>query len=178
MPITRTALPTLAIAAAVVLAGCVTLPGSKSDSSTASTPAGTTTASAPAAPKGPKPGMNERGDVIDPSKVESGSGQTVKGINDWEGEIVGRPAPGSRFSQIKIGMSIKQVTDIVGQPTDQGAYITGKAFIPFFWGSDRYRHELLYKGVGRLIFAGGNLGNMTGGNLIWIIHSANEGGYR
>ena len=132
MPITRTALPTLAIAAAVVLAGCVTLPGSKSDSSTASKPAGTTTASAPAAPKGPKPGMNERGDVIDPSKVESGSGQTVKGINDWEGEIVGRPTPGSKFSQIKIGMSIKQVTDIVGQPTDQGAYITGKAFIPFF----------------------------------------------
>lgn len=177
MPIFRTALPTLAIAAAAaLLAGCVTLPGSKSDSS--STPASTPTASAPAAPKGPKPGMNERGDVIDPSKVEAGSGQTVKGINDWEGEIVGRPAPGSKFTQLKIGMSIKQVTDIVGQPTDQGAYITGKAFIPFFWGSDRYRHELLYKGTGRLIFAGGNLGNMTGGNLIWIIHSANEGGYR
>lgn len=178
MPFQRPAMTTLAMAAAaLLLAGCVTMPGSKSDGSASSKPAATT-AQAPAAPKGPKPGMNERGEVVDPTKVESGSGQTVKGINDWEGEIVGRPVPGSKFSQLQIGMGLKQVTDIVGQPTDQGAYITGKAFIPFFWGSDRYRHELLYKGVGRLIFAGGNLGNMTGGNLIWIIHSANETGYR
>lgn len=158
-----------------LLGGCVTLGGGKSEGGgTSSTPA---PAAAPAAPKS-KAGMNDRGEVVDPSKVESGSGQTVKGINDWEGEIVGKPVAGTKFTQLKIGMSIKQVTDIVGQPTDQGAYITGKAFIPFFWGSDRYRHELLYKGQGRLIFAGGNLGNMTGGNLIWIIHSANETGYR
>lgn len=158
-----------------LLGGCVTMGGGKSEGGTSSsTPA---PAAAPAAPKS-KAGMNDRGEVVDPSKVESGSGQTVKGINDWEGEITGKPVAGSKFTQIKIGMSIKQVTDIVGQPTDQGAYITGKAFIPFFWGSDRYRHELLYKGQGRLIFAGGNLGNMSGGNLIWIIHSANESGYR
>jgi hypothetical protein len=163
------------IAAAALLAGCVTLPGSKADSSSASS--STTAAAAPAAPS-VKPGMNARGEVIDPSKVESGSGRTVKGLGDWEGEIVGVPAPGSKFSQLQIGMGMKQATDIVGQPTDQGAYVTGKAFIPFFWGSDRYRHELLYKGVGRLIFAGGSPGNMSGGNLIWIIHSANETGYR
>ena len=111
-------------------------------------------------------------------KVESGSGTTVKGINDYEGEIVGNPAPGSKFPQLKIGMSMKQVTDIVGPPTDQGAYITGKAFIPFFFGSDTYRHELHYKGWGRLIFAGGSMGDMSNGHLIWIIHSANETGYR
>ena len=177
MPTFRPALPTLALAtAALLLAGCVTMPGSKSDSSTASQPA-SSTAAAPAA-KGPKPGMNDRGEVVDPTKIESGSGQTVKGINDWEGEIVGRPVPGSKFTQLKIGMSMKQVTDLVGQPTDQGAYMTGKAWIPFYFGSDRHRFELLYKGVGRLIFAGGNLGNLSGGNLIWIIHSANETGYR
>lgn len=124
------------------------------------------------------PGMNSNGEVIDASKVERGYGQNVKGINDYDGEITGIPAPNSKFTQLQIGMSMKQVTDIVGQPTDQGAYITGKAFIPFYFGSDRHRFELVYKGEGRLIFAGGSLGNLTGGNLIWIIHCATEPGYR
>ena len=124
------------------------------------------------------PGMNASGEVIDAAKVESGYGQRVKGINDFEGEIAGISAPNSKFSQLKIGMGIKQVMDIVGLPTDQGAYITGKAFIPFYFGSDRSRFELLYKGQGRLIFAGGSVGNVTGGNLVWIINSATESGYR
>lgn len=169
-----TTLATLAAAAALA-AGCVTMPG-KSDSAAAPAPA-PAAAPAPAVAKA-KPGMDERGNVVDPSKVESGSGKTVKGINDYEGEIVGNPPPGSKFTQLQIGMSMKQVTDLVGQPTDQGAYMTGKAWIPFFFGGDRYRHELHYKGWGRLIFAGGSVGNVSGGNLIWIIHSANESGYR
>ena len=81
--------------------------------------------------------MDANGQVIDASKVESGYGQKVKGINDYEGEITGNPAPGSKFSQLKIGMGFRQVQDIAGPPTDQGAYITGKAFIPFYFGSDR-----------------------------------------
>lgn len=104
--------------------------------------------------------------------------QTVKGINDWEGEITGKPAPGSRFTKLQIGMSLKQVTDLIGQPTDQGAYMTGKAWIPFYYGSDRYRHEMVYKGQGRLIFAGGSAGDYSSGHLISIIHNAKEGGYR
>jgi hypothetical protein len=124
------------------------------------------------------PGMNANGEVIDATKVESGYGQKVKGINDFEGEITGIAAPNARFSQLQIGMGIKQVMDIAGPPTDQGAYITGKAFIPFYFGSDRSRFELLYKGQGRLIFAGGSVGNFSGGNLVWIINSATELGYR
>lgn len=104
--------------------------------------------------------------------------QTVKGINNWEGEITGKPAPGSRFTKLQIGMSMKQVTDLIGQPTDQGAYVTGKAWIPFYYGSDRYRHEMVYKGQGRLIFAGGSVGDYSSGHLISIIHNAQEGGYR
>jgi hypothetical protein len=123
------------------------------------------------------PGMNAQGEVIDASKVESGYGVTVKGLNDFEGEITGIAAPGSPFSQLKIGMGIRQVTDIAGPPTDQAAYITGKAFIPFYFGSDRNRFELIYRGQGRLIFAGGSVGNYGGGNLIWIINSASEPGY-
>jgi hypothetical protein len=32
--------------------------------------------------------------------------------------------------------------------------------------------------VGRLIFAGGSFGDLSGGNLIWIIHCASEPGFR
>lgn len=127
--------------------------------------------------KGTPPWMNAEGEVIDASQAEEGYGQQVKGINDWEGEIVGKPVPGSKFDELKIGMPLKQVTDIVGQPTDQGAYITGKAFIPFFGGAGRHRQELVYKGKGRLIFDGKG-GFDSGANLVWIIHSANEDGYR
>ncbi|SMQ97805.1 hypothetical protein PD885_00537 [Xanthomonas fragariae] len=76
--------------------------------------------------------MNADGEVIKSSDVEAGYGETVKGANDYEGEITGKPAPGSKFTQLKIGMPMKQVTDLIGQPTDQGSYVTGKAFIPFF----------------------------------------------
>ena len=123
------------------------------------------------------PGMNAEGEVVDSKQVESGYGELVKGLGDWEGEITGKPAADSKFTQLQIGMSIKQVTDLAGQPTDQGAHMTGKAWIPFYFGSDRHRYEMVYKGQGRLIFAGGSMGDFTSGHLIWIIHNKNEGGY-
>jgi hypothetical protein len=98
--------------------------------------------------------MNDRGEVTDSKKVEAGYGQKVKGLGDWEGEITGKPAPGSKFTQLQIGMPMRQVMDLIGQPSDQGAYITGKAWIPFYFGSDRHRY------------------------VIWIIHNANEPQYR
>jgi hypothetical protein len=126
--------------------------------------------------KGTPDWINADGEVTDSAAVEAGYGEQVKGLGDWEGEITGKPAPDSKFTQLQIGMPMKQVTDLVGEPTDQGAYVTGKAFIPFFFGSDRHRFELAYKGQGRLVFAG--KGFDTGGNLIWIIHNKNDTGYR
>jgi hypothetical protein len=164
---------TLLCAAALFSAGCVTN-GAKSDSSSA--PSSDGQAKAAAAPK-VGPGMNANGEVTDASKVESGFGKKVK-EGEWEGEITGKPAPGTKFTRVKIGMSMKQVTDLIGTPTDQGSYVTGKAWIPFYFGADRHRFEMAYKGQGRLVFAGGSIGNFTGGNLIWIIHSASESGYR
>lgn len=135
-------------------------------------------AAAPSTVGAGKPGMDARGNVVDSSKVEAGSGRTVKGLNDYEGEITGNAAPGSKFARLQIGMSTRQVQDIVGPPTDQGAYITAKAWIPFYFGSDRHRFEMTFKGQGRLIFAGGGMGDFSSGNLIWIIHNPNEPGYR
>lgn len=167
----------ISVAVTALASGCVTM-GGKTESSTTAT-AATAAPTAPAAPAAPRigPGMNERGEVVDPKKVEAGYGQKVKGLDDWEGEITGKLAPGSKFGQLKIGMPIKQVLDIVGTPTDRGGYVTGKAWIPFNFGSDRYRHEVVYKGQGRLIFAGG-AGFDSNAHLIWIIHSAAEQGYR
>lgn len=115
--------------------------------------------------------------VTDSTKVEAGQGTQVKGINDWQGEISGLPAASSRFTRLKIGMSQKQVADLIGEPTDQGAWVTGKAFIPFYFGSDKSRWEMTYKGQGRLIFSN-QAGFGTGYYLTWIIHNASEPGYR
>lgn len=165
-----------AATAVVVLAtvGCASRGSSGSQPEAAPAAA----APAPAARGGAKAGMDAQGNVTDSSKVEAGSGRTVKGLNGYEGEITGNPARNSKFARLQIGMSARQVTDIAGQPTDQGAYVTGKAFIPFYFGSDRHRFEMTYKGQGRLIFAGGGMGDFSSGNLIWIIHNANESGYR
>jgi hypothetical protein len=159
----------LIVALGAVAAGCGGAGATRSDNAPAQSASASTKVG---------PGMNANGEVIDASKVESGYGQKVKGINDYEGEITGIPAPNSKFPQLQIGMSMRQATDIAGPPTDQGAYITGKAFIPFYFGGDRHRFELVYKGQGRLIFAGGGFGDFTSGNLIWSINSASEPGYR
>jgi hypothetical protein len=167
---------------AVSIGGCVTTGGGQStqadnNATTAPAPASNNAKAAPAQSKIP-PGMNERGEVVDSTKVESGHGKKVKGLGGTEGEITGKPAAKGKFGKLEIGMSMKQVTDLIGQPTDSGAYMTGKAWIPFYFGSDRHRYEMTYKNQGRLIFAGGSIGNFTGGNLIWIIHNSNESGYR
>ena len=159
------------LAMAWLLSGCLATGGTKSEAA----------APAPAASAGPKigPGMNSAGEVVDSKLVQAGFGQKVKGLEDWEGEITGKPRPGSKFAQLQIGMSTQQVMGLLGQPSDQGAHPTGKAFIPFYFGSDKFRHEVVYKGQGRLLFASGAaFGWGGGGNLIWIIHNANEGATR
>jgi hypothetical protein len=135
-------------------------------------------AAAPAPEKKSTAGMNPNGEVVDSKKVEAGSGQKVKGINDWEGEITGKPGPGSKFTKLQIGMGVRQVADLVGQPTDQGAYATGKMWIPWYFGSDKVRFEQVFKGQGRLIFASPGGMDFSSGNLVWIIHNPNEPGYR
>ena len=154
------------MASAALLGGCETVK-SVTGSGSSSAPA-----PAPAASPAPAPAPA--------AKAPAAAGDTVhvKGINDWEGDITGKPAANSRFTKLTIGMGMREATDLVGPPTDQGAYVTGKAWIPFYFGSDRYRHEMVFKGQGRLIFAGGSVGDYTSGHLIWIIHNASEGGYR
>ena len=129
-----------------------------------------TVAPQPEKTAGPVPTTNAAKNVGDEVGVKVG------GINGKEGEIIGKPAKNSKFTSLKMGMGMKQVTDIVGDPNDQGAYVTGKAFIPFYFGDDKLRHEMAYKGQGRLIFAMQSYG--SGAYLIKIVHDSKDTGYR
>lgn len=85
--------------------------------------------------------------------------------------------PNSKFSKISIGMPMQQVYDIIGNPSDSKAYMTGKAFIPWYFGSDGSRREAFYKGEGRITFAGG--AGIGGGafKVYRIIYDPTEDGY-
>ena len=64
------------------------------------------------------------------------------------------PPAKSRLAKVEIGMSPREVEAILGPPTDENAYVTGKAFIPYYFGRDRWRRAYFYKGMGRVVFAG------------------------
>ena len=55
---------------------------------------------------------------------------------------------------VKVGMSMQEVYDLVGQPTATTSHQTGKAWIPFnYKGGDDVRTIALYKGQGRVVFS-------------------------
>ena len=101
--------------------------------------------------------------------------KTITGQHDIEGEIIGNPIAGSPFGKLEIGMSQTQVNDLIGPAKECGAYVTGKAWIPFHFGSDNSRVECNYKGHGRLIFSNQANGAVY---LLKIVYDANESGYR
>lgn len=72
-----------------------------------------------------------------------------------EGQIIGKPAPGSKFSKLKIGMTLIQVEKAIGRPTKQWQHPTGKASIPFYFGADRWVIRYSYKGEGVLTLNSG-----------------------
>ena len=112
---------------------------------------------------------------VETDKMKS---REVKGRNGTEGEIFGEAKPGSPFSKIEIGMPQKQVSDLVGaRDADCGSYVTGKAWIPFHFGGDKYRTECAYKGLGRLVFSS-NSDFDSRAVLIKIINDPSEDGYR
>jgi hypothetical protein len=87
----------------------------------------------------------------------------------FTGEIVGTPAPGSKFAKLAIGMEPEDVQEIFGRAPDRShAYESGKRWIPFYFGNDARRMQVLYKGEGCLIFTNGNIWGFAGGDLIQI----------
>lgn len=88
------------------------------------------------------------------------------------------PVPASSpLSKVTLGMTKRQVKDVLGPSTDENSYLTGKAFIPFYFGTDARRTSWYYKGIGRVVFADGNVFGGGGlGEVIRVDYDPNESG--
>jgi outer membrane protein assembly factor BamE (lipoprotein component of BamABCDE complex) len=93
------------------------------------------------------------------------------------GGIIGDIPEDSKFAKIEIGMPEAQVYDLIGYPTDTTAYITGKSFIPFYYGSDAARTEAIYKDEGRITFTGGTGFGARTFQVYRIVYDPTEDGY-
>jgi hypothetical protein len=85
----------------------------------------------------------------------------------YTGEVVGTPAPNSKFAKLRIGMEMSEIQAIMGRAPDRShGYESGKRWIPFYYGNDARRVQALYKGEGCLIVTGGNVWGGGAGDLI------------
>jgi len=142
------ALPLALLFSLATLTACGTRPASPSGEPAAQ--GGTPTAAAPAASQ--------------TATARDGS---------YEGEILGTVRPGSRFAALRIGMDMAETQQLLGRAPDRlHTYESGKRWIPFYFGNDARRMQVLYKGEGCLTFTGGNVWGAAGGDLIAIHHDA------
>ena len=112
-----------------------------------------------------------------PATVAADGSRPVKSMDgSFDGEMVGTPRPGSKFSRVRIGMGERQVEDLIGRPNDTDAHITGKQFIPFYFGGDTHRMEAFYKGEGILTFSPEHFAGQAN-TLIKITVNPSETGY-
>lgn len=78
---------------------------------------------------------------------------TLKGYPD------GAPRAGTAFAKVRLGMGRAEVTGLIGPPTSQHGHITGKQFIPFYFGGDTFRSDWYYRGQGELVFSQSHYGS-------------------
>jgi len=88
-----------------------------------------------------------------PSAAKSAVRPVMSADGMIKGEIVGTPSPSSKFSRLQIGMTLKQVTLLIGPPSRSDSRITGKQYQPFYFGGDTQRTEAYYNGEGHLTFS-------------------------
>jgi hypothetical protein len=63
------------------------------------------------------------------------------------------PPANSPLAKVQVGMNDAQVRKILGDPDNANGYMTGKAWIPFYFGTDTTRTDWMYKGTGRVVFS-------------------------
>jgi hypothetical protein len=73
-------------------------------------------------------------------------------------------------------MTKHQVKELIGSPTDENSYSTGKVFIPFYFGNDARRSSWFYKGMGRVVFADGNPFGGGGSEVVRVDYDPSESG--
>ena len=122
-------------------------------------PAGSTKAAEPAPAAAAAPAAPAAGKPSEPGKpriMKSRDGT-------FEGEVYGNIPPNSKWAKLQIGMEQPEVERILGGTShDIRTMPTGKAFIPFYYGTDRYRYEVVYHGQGSVSYTGGSWGGGRG----------------
>lgn len=84
--------------------------------------------------------------------------------------------PDSPFAKVKLKMGSDEVYALIGKPTSEDRYITGKGFIPFNFGGDKHRMTAHYKGIGTITFSSD--GSFTSGmSVMSIDYDPAEPGY-
>jgi hypothetical protein len=61
------------------------------------------------------------------------------------------PPADSKLAKVAVGMNSEQVKEILGDPTIQTTYATGKMWIPWYFGPT-HQTDWKYKGLGRVVF--------------------------
>lgn len=59
----------------------------------------------------------------------------------------------SPLSKVQMGMSDEDVRKLLGAPTATRSYMTGKAWMPYYAGSDTSRMAWTYAGQGEVVFS-------------------------
>lgn len=124
----------------------------------------------PSAPVAAKPAAATGAAKTAGSKsAKQGDTRIVKSQNGkFDGEIVGTPAKNSKFAKVKIGMTLAEVNNLIGAPDNLSNHETGKRWIPFYYGNDVQRMQVMYKSEGCLTYTGGNHFGGGGNELIRI----------
>lgn len=109
------------------------------------------------------------------TQTSSGSGARSSTAANAPADGVPAP-PSSPLSKIQLGMTKRQVSDILGHASDENSYMTGKVFIPFYFGNDARRTCWYYKGMGRVVFADGNAFGGGGSEVVRVDYDPAESG--
>lgn len=105
----------------------------------------------------------------DEKPADPGKPKIVKSRDgSFEGEVWGNIPANSKWAKLQIGMEQSEVERILGVSTDVHTYPTAKAFIPFYYGTDRYRYEVRYRGQGSVSYTGGSWG--AGAGIMMMIN--------
>lgn len=94
---------------------------------------------------------------------EPGTPKVVKSRDGtFDGEVYGNIPPNSKWAKLQIGMHQSEVERIIGVTSNIRGYVTAKAFIPFYFGTDSHRYEAVYAGQGSVAYTGGGMGGGQG----------------
>ncbi|MDX1648298.1 MAG: hypothetical protein R3263_00455 [Myxococcota bacterium] len=108
------------------------------------------------------------------SACASGGSSDAASSKDQAPRGVAPPA-GHAMARVDEGMTPSEVREILGAPTSEQTYQTGKAWIPFYYGSDTHRTDWKYAGQGRIVFGHNRWSGST--KVIRIDYDPSEDGH-